>query len=40
MINIKKVKKDIGKGKNNLIFNFPDDDFYNDVKVTVLTKEK
>jgi len=31
---------DIGKGKNNLIFNFPDDDFYNDVKVTVLRKEK
>ena len=27
-------------GPNNLIFNFPDDDHYNDVEVTVLTKEE
>jgi hypothetical protein len=27
-------------GPNNLIFNFPDDDHYNDVEVTVLTEEE
>jgi hypothetical protein len=27
-------------GPNNLIFNFPDDDHYNDVEVTVLTTEE